>query len=110
MVCGQTPTEKVSAKALYPPFLGGSGGLAEPPAGAEVLRLGGGGAGIKRGVERGRRYSAGVERSNRYSMRGLGSIQRHYTYKLESAVSSAFWNHVPPEQKILREWERQSVR
>ena len=33
MVCGQTPTEKVSAKALYPPS-GGSGGASGDGAGA----------------------------------------------------------------------------
>ena len=52
--CGQTPTEKVSAKALYPPKIGGQwGGIAEPPAGASERSLSVGGAKGNAPVERG---------------------------------------------------------
>ena len=32
-------------------------------------------------------------------------IELHRCYRLEVAVVSAFWIHIPPQKEILREWE-----
>lgn len=41
-----------------------------------------------------------------YSMR---YIELHRRYKLEVAVCSAFWQHVPPDKKVLLKWERELI-
>lgn len=39
----------------------------------------------------------------------LSYIELHRRYDLPVAVTSAFWLHVPPQKKILRQWERELI-
>jgi GIY-YIG catalytic domain len=39
----------------------------------------------------------------------MGYIEMHRRYKLDVAVCSAFWQHVPPDKKVLRQWERELI-
>ena len=36
-------------------------------------------------------------------------IQLHRIHKLDVAVVSAFWQHIPPDKKVLLEWERELI-
>ncbi|WP_048319191.1 excinuclease ABC subunit C [Crocosphaera watsonii] len=36
-------------------------------------------------------------------------IQLHRIHNLDVAVVSAFWEHIPPEKKILLKWERELI-
>ena len=36
-------------------------------------------------------------------------IELHRIHKLDVAVNSAFWEHIPPEKKVLLEWERELI-
>ncbi len=36
-------------------------------------------------------------------------IQLHRIHKLDVAVVSAFWEHIPPDKKVLLEWERELI-
>jgi uncharacterized protein (DUF885 family) len=36
-------------------------------------------------------------------------IEQHRRYGLEVAVCSAFWLSIPPDKKILRQWERELI-
>ncbi|EHJ12640.1 hypothetical protein CWATWH0003_2656 [Crocosphaera watsonii WH 0003] len=36
-------------------------------------------------------------------------IQLHRIHQLDVAVVSAFWEHIPPEKKVLLEWERELI-
>ncbi|WP_332867509.1 GIY-YIG nuclease family protein [Pannus brasiliensis] len=39
----------------------------------------------------------------------LHYIELHRRYDLDVAISASFWYHVPPEKKILREWESELI-
>ncbi|CCQ58145.1 MAG: GIY-YIG nuclease family protein [Crocosphaera sp.] len=36
-------------------------------------------------------------------------IQLHRIHKLDVAVVSAFWEHIPPDKKVLLEWEQELI-
>ncbi|EAZ88297.1 GIY-YIG nuclease family protein [Crocosphaera chwakensis] len=36
-------------------------------------------------------------------------LQLHRIHKLDVGVVSAFWEHIPPDKKVLLEWERQLI-
>lgn len=39
----------------------------------------------------------------------MSYIELHRRYKLDVAVCSAFWQHVPAEKKVLLSWERELI-
>jgi hypothetical protein len=39
----------------------------------------------------------------------LNYIELHRRYELDVSVVSAFWTHVPPDKKILHQWERELI-
>jgi hypothetical protein len=39
----------------------------------------------------------------------MSYIEMHRRYKLDVAVCSAFWQHVPPDKKVLLAWERELI-
>jgi len=39
----------------------------------------------------------------------LNYIEMHRRYKLDVAVVSAFWQHIPPDKKVLLAWERELI-
>ncbi|MDJ0713939.1 MAG: GIY-YIG nuclease family protein [Prochloraceae cyanobacterium] len=39
----------------------------------------------------------------------LKYIELHRRYDLEEAIVSAFWHRVPPNKKILRQWEKELI-
>jgi hypothetical protein len=49
---------------------------------------------------------SGVHDAKDYLMR---YIELHRHYEIEVQPGSAFWYHVPPQKKILREWERELI-
>ncbi len=36
-------------------------------------------------------------------------VQLHRNHKLDVAVNSAFWEHIPADKKVLLEWERELI-
>nr|WP_159293099.1 GIY-YIG nuclease family protein [Microcystis aeruginosa] len=39
----------------------------------------------------------------------LNYIELHRRYDLDVAVNASFWYHVPPQKKILQQWERELI-
>ncbi len=49
---------------------------------------------------------SGVHDAKEYLMR---YVELHRQYGLDVQPGSAFWSHVPPKKKLLREWERELI-
>ncbi len=39
----------------------------------------------------------------------MSYVELHHRYRLERAVCSAFWHGVPPDKRVLRQWERELI-